>query len=77
MDSISNGLDSATTYDILKAFQLINKIMSVTSVISLLQPPPDVYRLFDEIILLSEGHIIYQGKFVFGFPEFRCFGYRT
>jgi hypothetical protein len=25
------------------------------------QPPPDVYNQFDEVILLSEGHIIYHG----------------
>lgn len=61
MDCISNGLDTATTLDIVKALQVINRTLSVTSVVSLLQPPPDVYRLFDEIILLSEGHIVYHG----------------
>lgn len=31
-------------------------------VMSLLQPPPEVFDLFDEIMLLSEGQIIYHGK---------------
>lgn len=26
------------------------------------QPPPDVYNLFEEIILMSEGCIIYHGE---------------
>eukprot|EP01031_Cornospumella_fuschlensis_P039582 gene39582-48189_t len=61
MDSISNGLDTATTFDIVQAIRAVNHIMGLTTVISLLQPPPDVYNLFDEIILLNEGQIIYQG----------------
>ncbi|XWS43446.1 hypothetical protein CRYUN_Cryun16bG0104500 [Craigia yunnanensis] len=36
-------------------------IMDVTMVISLLQPAPETYDLFDDIILLSEGQIVYQG----------------
>ena len=62
MDSISNGLDSATTYDIIRSIAYVNHTLGSTTLISLLQPPPDVYNLFDEIILLCEGHIIYQGK---------------
>jgi ABC-type multidrug transport system ATPase subunit/ABC-type multidrug transport system permease subunit len=61
MDSISNGLDSATTYDIVRSIHTISINYGTTVVISLLQPPPDVYKLFDEIILLSEGRIFYQG----------------
>lgn len=38
---------------------------------SLLQPAPETFDLFDDLILLSEGHIIYQGptKHVVGFFE--------
>jgi ABC-type multidrug transport system ATPase subunit len=36
-------------------------ILKGTVVISLLQPPPETYNLFDDIILLSDSHIIYQG----------------
>ncbi|RVW28717.1 Pleiotropic drug resistance protein 1 [Vitis vinifera] len=36
-------------------------ILNGTAVISLLQPAPETYNLFDDIILLSDGHIVYQG----------------
>ncbi|KAI9107454.1 hypothetical protein K1719_021491 [Acacia pycnantha] len=36
--------------------------MNGTAVISLLQPAPETYELFDDIILLSEGEIVYQGS---------------
>ncbi|KAM6576200.1 hypothetical protein CsatB_028037 [Cannabis sativa] len=61
MDEISTGLDSSTTFQIVKFMRQMVHIMDVTMVISLLQPAPETYDLFDDIILLSEGQIVYQG----------------
>ncbi|OAY38969.1 hypothetical protein MANES_10G057300v8 [Manihot esculenta] len=61
MDEISTGLDSSTTYQIVRFMRQMVHIMDVTMVISLLQPAPETYELFDDIILLSEGQIVYQG----------------
>ncbi|GMI91957.1 ATP-binding cassette G39, PLEIOTROPIC DRUG RESISTANCE 11, pleiotropic drug resistance 11 [Hibiscus trionum] len=61
MDEISTGLDSSTTYQICKFMRQMVHIMDVTMVMSLLQPAPETYDLFDHIILLSEGQIVYQG----------------
>ena len=32
-----------------------------TILMALLQPAPEVYNLFDDIMLLAEGHIVYYG----------------
>ncbi|KAK7244946.1 hypothetical protein RIF29_39775 [Crotalaria pallida] len=61
MDEISTGLDSSTTFQICKFMRQMVHIMDVTMVISLLQPAPETFELFDDIILLSEGQIVYQG----------------
>ncbi|XP_030957843.1 pleiotropic drug resistance protein 2-like [Quercus lobata] len=61
MDEISTGLDSSTTFQIVRFMRQMVHIMDVTMVISLLQPAPETYDLFDDIILLSEGQIVYQG----------------
>ncbi|XP_012089672.2 pleiotropic drug resistance protein 2 [Jatropha curcas] len=61
MDEISTGLDSSTTFQIVRFMRQMVHIMDVTMVISLLQPAPETYELFDDIILLSEGQIVYQG----------------
>ena len=61
MDEISTGLDSATTFQIVNSMKQYVHILKGTAVISLLQPPPETYNLFDDIILLSDSHIIYQG----------------
>ncbi|WOK99145.1 hypothetical protein Cni_G07857 [Canna indica] len=61
MDEISTGLDSSTTFQIVKSLRQSIHILSGTAVISLLQPAPETYDLFDDIILLSDGQIVYQG----------------
>ncbi|WCJ41763.1 ABC transporter G family member 34 [Euphorbia peplus] len=61
MDEISTGLDSSTTFQIIKYMRQMVHVMDATMAISLLQPPPETYDLFDDIILLSEGKIVYQG----------------
>ncbi|KAF5767760.1 putative sulfate-transporting ATPase [Helianthus annuus] len=61
MDQISSGLDSSTTYNIIKVLRQMVHIMDLTMVISLLQPDPETYKLFDDLILMSEGQIVYQG----------------
>ncbi|XP_028122910.1 pleiotropic drug resistance protein 2-like [Camellia sinensis] len=61
MDEISTGLDSSTTFQIVKFMRQMVHTMDVTMVISLLQPAPETFNLFDDVILLSEGQIVYQG----------------
>ncbi|KAL3633436.1 transcription factor [Castilleja foliolosa] len=61
MDEISTGLDSSTTYQIVNMLRQQVHIMKGTTFISLLQPAPETYDLFDDIILLADGQIVYQG----------------
>eukprot|EP01018_Ginkgo_biloba_P031440 Gb_04573 [translate_table: standard] len=61
MDEISTGLDSSTTFQIVKCLQQFAHIMEATIMISLLQPAPETFDLFDDIILLAEGQIVYHG----------------
>ncbi|KAK4479170.1 hypothetical protein RD792_014681 [Penstemon davidsonii] len=61
MDEISTGLDSSTTYQIINYLKHSTHALDGTTVISLLQPAPETYELFDDIILLSEGQMVYQG----------------
>ncbi|KAG8643795.1 hypothetical protein MANES_11G067100v8 [Manihot esculenta] len=75
MDEISTGLDSSTTFQIVNSIKQYIQILNGTAVISLLQPAPETYDLFDDIILLSDGQIVYQGprEHVLEFFEFMGF----
>eukprot|EP00253_Pinus_taeda_P004241 PITA_04241 len=61
MDEISTGLDSSTTFQIVKCLRQSVHVLDGTTFISLLQPAPETYDLFDDIVLLSEGQVVYQG----------------
>ncbi|KAF0936150.1 hypothetical protein E2562_038962 [Oryza meyeriana var. granulata] len=61
MDEISTGLDSSSTFQMIKFIRHLVHVMNETVMISLLQPPPETYNLFDDIVLLSEGYVVYHG----------------
>ncbi|KAK9065935.1 hypothetical protein SSX86_015337 [Deinandra increscens subsp. villosa] len=61
MDEISTGLDSSTTYQIVKCLKNFVHQMDATVLMALLQPAPETFDLFDDLILLSEGHMVYEG----------------
>ena len=61
MDEISTGVDSSTTFQICKFMRQVFHTLDAAVIVSLLQPAPETFELFDDIILLSEVQIVYQG----------------
>lgn len=51
-DEISTGLDSSTTYEIVKWMADTTHALNNTTLIALLQPAPETFDLFDDVILL-------------------------
>ncbi|BFG42849.1 hypothetical protein CerSpe_291230 [Prunus speciosa] len=76
MDEISTGLDSSTTYQIVNSIKQYVHILKGTAFISLLQPAPETYELFDDIVLLSDGQIVYQGPREQVLEFFESMGFR-
>jgi ABC-type multidrug transport system ATPase subunit len=60
-DEISTGLDAASTYDMVDTLLHLGRLQNFSRVFSLLQPSPEVVSLFDEVILLAEGLLMYAG----------------
>ncbi|XVF05898.1 hypothetical protein REPUB_Repub06bG0001600 [Reevesia pubescens] len=61
MDAITNGLDSSTAFQIVTCLQQLAHITDASLLVSLLQPAPETFDLFDDIILMAEGRIVYHG----------------
>ncbi|KAL3746635.1 hypothetical protein ACJRO7_015577 [Eucalyptus globulus] len=76
MDEISTGLDCSTTFQIVNSLRQSINILNGTALISLLQPAPETYDLFDDIILVSEGQIVYQGPRENVLEFFRHMGFK-
>ncbi|KAG7382353.1 hypothetical protein PHYPSEUDO_005031 [Phytophthora pseudosyringae] len=76
MDEISTGLDSATTFDIVWRQRKIAKKQRKTVVMALLQPAPEVVELFDNLLLLNNGEVLYHGPREQVLPYFQQLGLR-
>ncbi|KDO35276.1 hypothetical protein SPRG_00123 [Saprolegnia parasitica CBS 223.65] len=74
-DEISTGLDSAATYDIVQSLRTWSKTLGGSVVIALLQPTPEVVELFDDIIMMNEGHLVYHGPRTSILPYFENLGF--
>ena len=61
LDEPTSGLDTYTAYSLIKNLKdLTNSGRTVVSTIH--QPSSDILRLFDDLILLNNGKIVYQGE---------------
>ncbi|KAK9041959.1 hypothetical protein V6N11_017045 [Hibiscus sabdariffa] len=60
MDDISNGLDSSTTFQVVSCLQHLVHLTVATALI-LLQPAPEIFELFGDVILMAEGKVVYHG----------------
>lgn len=74
-DEISTGLDSNTTFDVVKYLRGWVRALNGTAVLALLQPTPETFELFDDIILLSAGVVVYSGPREGVLPFFSLFGF--
>ncbi|RLN50583.1 hypothetical protein BBJ29_009437 [Phytophthora kernoviae] len=75
MDEISTGLDSAATFDIISTQRSIAHRYHKTVVIALLQPAPEVVALFDDLLILNAGEIMYHGPMSEVVPYFAGLGF--
>ncbi|CAK4472631.1 unnamed protein product, partial [Aphanomyces euteiches] len=76
LDEISTGLDSAATFDIVKSQQSMAKSLKKTIVIALLQPSPEVFDLFDDVMIMNDGYVMYHGPRAEALSYFESFGFK-
>jgi len=66
LDEPTTGLDSVTAFDLLQTLHALAhgkfQQQAITIVCSIHQPQSKIFNLFDAIILLRSGHIVYQGS---------------
>jgi ATP-binding cassette subfamily G (WHITE) protein 2 len=62
LDEPTSGLDSSTAYSVCKALKHLSDIGECTVICTIHQPQPKIYRLFDNLVLMKQGNIVYQGN---------------
>ncbi|CAD7702122.1 unnamed protein product [Ostreobium quekettii] len=76
MDDISTGLDSATLFSVIKWLRQATHSLRLTTIITLLQPPPETFMQFDDILMLAEGHSVFHGPVSQAVPFFTSLGFQ-
>ncbi|KAM3141201.1 hypothetical protein pb186bvf_006586 [Paramecium bursaria] len=62
LDEPTSGLDSFTAFYIINQLKLLAKDQDRTIIFTIHQPSSDIFMMFDRIMLLVQGKLIYQGS---------------
>lgn len=72
LDEVSTGLDSATAMDVVTTLRRMACDKRLTVAMALLQPAPELVSLFDDVLLLADGHLLFHGPVDAAIPHFRA-----
>lgn len=73
-DQPLSGSDLAATYDLVDTIRTVSRIQQSSVIMSLTQLSEEVFNLFDRLILLGNGQVIYQGPRQDAIPYFYKLG---
>ncbi|KAL3689857.1 hypothetical protein R1sor_016166 [Riccia sorocarpa] len=74
-DSLNEAIDDALAVDLINAIRIFTRVRKTAVIASLAQPSPEVVGLFDRLIVLNRGVIVYQGPRQDALPYFESLGY--
>lgn len=75
LDEPTSGLDSFNAQKIVRLLNYQAKL-GKTIIATIHQPNSETFQSFDRLLLLMEGHTIYQGKANESVPYFKQIGYK-
>ncbi|TLD38185.1 putative ABC transporter [Venturia nashicola] len=75
MDEPTSGLDSAAAYEVISFVKQIAKNHNLLVIASIHQPSTATFDLFDNLLLLSQGKIAYNGPIASVQPHFASLGH--
>ncbi|XP_027158635.1 ABC transporter G family member 40-like [Coffea eugenioides] len=74
-DQPLSGSDLAATYDLADTIRTVCRIQQSSAIMSLTHLSQEIFDLFDRIILLGDGHVVFQGPRQDAVPYFNKLGY--
>jgi ABC-type multidrug transport system ATPase subunit/ABC-type multidrug transport system permease subunit len=77
LDEYSNGLDSSTAEDIAKGLKKFCQKYNSSIVATLQQPTPELFAMFDRIVVLREGQVVFDGPVDDVVPYFAAMGFKA
>ncbi|KAI8621733.1 P-loop containing nucleoside triphosphate hydrolase protein [Chytriomyces sp. MP71] len=75
LDEPTSGLDTFTAFSVCQTLRTLAHKDGCTIVATIHQPSSEVFHLFDDLLLLADGRIMYQGPAEAAVAYFRRLGY--
>lgn len=60
-DNTTRGLDASTALDYAKSLRILTDIYGTTTFVSLYQASENIYRQFENVMVIDKGHQVYYG----------------
>lgn len=61
LDEVTSGLDASTAFQLVCAMKQWARIAKAPVCMALLQPTPQMVEMFDKIVLMLEGNVVFSG----------------
>ncbi|KAJ3094849.1 hypothetical protein HDU96_001449, partial [Phlyctochytrium bullatum] len=75
LDEPTSGLDTFTAFSVVHTLRSLSRTSNRTIVATIHQPSSQLFRLFDDLLLLAEGRVMYHGPTSAAVPYFTARGY--
>ena len=76
-DNATRGLDASTALDFTNSLRIMTDISDRTTITTLYQAGEEIYQLFDKVLVIEEGRMIYQGPVGEAREYFRELGFHA
>ncbi|BBN17690.1 protein MpABCG27 [Marchantia polymorpha subsp. ruderalis] len=74
-DHFNSGIDDPLAFDLLTAIRIYTRVRGTSVIATMVQPSSECVELFDRIILLNLGVVVYQGPRQDALPYFESLGF--
>ncbi|KAH7447131.1 hypothetical protein KP509_01G092800 [Ceratopteris richardii] len=75
-DQLSTDAEDSVAFELLTAMRIYTRVRQITFLASLSQPSSEVFNLFDRVIVLNDGKLVYQGPREDVLTYFEKLGYK-
>lgn len=75
LDEPTSGLDTVNAYNVVSLLSDLAHQSSRTIIVTIHQPPSEIFHMLDDLLLLADGRVVYHGPAANAVPYFSALGH--
>lgn len=75
LDEPTSGLDTVNAYNVVSLLSFLAHKTSRTIIVTIHQPPSEIFHMLDDLLLLADGRVVYHGPAADAVPYFASLGH--